>query len=203
MAKSSLSGLSELGGPEGPCRTPQISADQLTLSQPRGQDYAHHITCGLPPGLSNYILRPCCLSVCPSVIECIQQEQKTFARATPPPLQSRQAQGCRTVWGYGELYPHQVLTEFQSLYPNDSQGFRLCPHQILRPSGGLVTGKLNFINFSVTLGLGFNFRWRSCRRLAAAPKGTSRLDVICSYVLTSAILVCCCRNRDTVCIAVG
>ena len=120
-----------------------------------------------PPGLSNYILRPCCLSVCPSVIECIQQEQKTFARATPPPLQSRQAQGCRTVWGYGELYPHQVLTEFQSLYPNDSQGFRLCPHQILRPSGGPVTGKLNFINFSVTHGLGFNFRWRSCRRLAA------------------------------------
>ena len=63
------------------------------------------------PGLSNCILRPCCLSVCPSVIECIQQEQKTFARATPPPLQSCLGQGCRTVWGHGKR-PHQVLTEF-------------------------------------------------------------------------------------------
>ena len=119
------------------------------------------------------------------------------ATAEPPSAGMSDSMGIRGI------VPHQVLTEFQSLYPNDSQGFRLCPHQILRPSGGPVTGKLNFINFSVTLGLGFNFRWRSCRRLAAAPKGTSRLDVICSYVLTSAILVCCCRNRDTVCIAVG
>ena len=40
---------------------PQIPADQLTLSQPRGADYAHHMTTGtprfsnLPTALCTYI----------------------------------------------------------------------------------------------------------------------------------------------------
>ena len=108
VAKSSLSGLSEFGGLEGPCRTPQISADQLTLYQPSWQDYAITVlhTCGLPPDYQTTSYGPVvCLSVCPSVIECIQQEQKTFARATPPPLQSRLGQRRRTVWGHGKLSP--------------------------------------------------------------------------------------------------
>jgi hypothetical protein len=32
---------------------PQILADQLTLSQPGGSDYAHHINTG-PPGFSDF-----------------------------------------------------------------------------------------------------------------------------------------------------
>ena len=98
----------------------------------------------------------------------------------------------RGVGPYGDTgnCPHQVLTEFQSLYPNDSQGFRLCPHQILRPSGGLVTGKLNFINFSVTLGLGFNFRWRSCRHLTRKRhKPLRRHLLVRTYFCNSGVLL--------------
>ena len=40
-------GLSSLGVPAVPWH-PQILADQLTLSQPGGADYAHHITTGTP-----------------------------------------------------------------------------------------------------------------------------------------------------------
>ena len=124
------------------------------------------------------------LSVCLSVCHWVHSTGTEDFRARYPAATAEPpSAGMSDSMGIRGIVPHQVLTEFQSLYPNDSQGFRLCPHQILRPSGGPVTGKLNFINFSVTLGLGFNFRWRSCRRLAAAPKGTSRLDVICSYVL--------------------
>ena len=168
MAKSSLSGLSELGGPEGPCRTPQISADQLILSSPRGQDYAHHIACGLPPDYQTTSYGPVvCLSVRLSLSAF--NRNRRLSRALPGPAATAEppSAGMSDSMGIRGIVPHQVLTEFQSLYPNDSQGFRLCLHQILRPSGGPVTGKLNFINFSVTLGLGFNFRWRSCRRLAA------------------------------------
>ena len=50
-------GLSSLGV------HPQILVDQLTLSQPGGADYAHHITTGTP-GFSDL---PTALSVCTSL----------------------------------------------------------------------------------------------------------------------------------------
>ena len=40
------------GGAEVPWH-PQILADQLTLSQPRGVDYAHQIILATPPGFSD------------------------------------------------------------------------------------------------------------------------------------------------------
>ena len=49
-----ISGLSSLGVPGG---TPQIFADQLTLSQPRGADYAHQIILA-PPDFKTF-RRPC------------------------------------------------------------------------------------------------------------------------------------------------
>ena len=42
-----VTGVSSLGVPEVPWH-PQILADQLTLSQPGGTDYAHLITSGTP-----------------------------------------------------------------------------------------------------------------------------------------------------------
>ena len=42
-----VAGLSSLGAPGMPWHT-QILADQLTLFQPRGTDYAHLITTGTP-----------------------------------------------------------------------------------------------------------------------------------------------------------
>ena len=45
-------GLSSLGVQEVPWH-PQILADQLTLYQPGGADYAHHITTGSTPELSD------------------------------------------------------------------------------------------------------------------------------------------------------
>ena len=48
-------GLLEPGMP------PQILADQLTLSQPEGADFAHHITNGTP--YFQTFLRPCILLV--------------------------------------------------------------------------------------------------------------------------------------------
>ena len=49
-------GLSSLGVPGVPWH-PQILADQLTLSQPRGADYAHQIILA-PPDFQTF-LRPC------------------------------------------------------------------------------------------------------------------------------------------------
>ena len=42
-------GLSQAGGPGG-----QFLADQLTLSQPGGANYAHHITKWPPPDFQNF-----------------------------------------------------------------------------------------------------------------------------------------------------
>ena len=44
-------GLSQAGGPEGHV-PPHFLTDQLTLSQPGGAHYAHHIT-ACPPGFSD------------------------------------------------------------------------------------------------------------------------------------------------------
>ena len=64
------------------------------------------------------------------------------------------------------------------------------PHQILRPSGRPATGKLNFINFSVTLGLGFNFRWRSCRHLTRKRhKPLRRHLLVRTYFCNSGVLL--------------
>ena len=49
-------GVSSLGVPGVPWH-PQILADQLTLSQPRGEDYAHHIILA-PPDFQTF-RRPC------------------------------------------------------------------------------------------------------------------------------------------------
>ena len=64
------------------------------------------------------------LSVCLSVCHWVHSTGTEDFRArypAPPPLQSRQAQGCRTVWGYGELSP----TKFW-------QNFNLCTQMIPR-----------------------------------------------------------------------
>ena len=59
-ATSNVAGLSSLGVPSVPWHT-QILADQLTLFQPGGTDYAHLITTGtpgfseLPTALSNRV----------------------------------------------------------------------------------------------------------------------------------------------------
>ena len=42
-----IAGLSESGVP-GVTRQPQILTDQVTLFQPGGADYSHHITTGTP-----------------------------------------------------------------------------------------------------------------------------------------------------------
>jgi hypothetical protein len=47
LCHSENTGMSSLGVPGVPWHT-QILADQLTLSQPGGADYAHHITTGTP-----------------------------------------------------------------------------------------------------------------------------------------------------------
>ena len=48
LKTNSKSGVSSLGVPGVPWQHPQILADQLTLSQPGGTDYAHHINTGTP-----------------------------------------------------------------------------------------------------------------------------------------------------------
>ena len=58
--RSIFAGLSSLGVPGVPVHT-QILADQLTLFQPGGTDYAHLITTGTP-GFSD--LRTALISVC-------------------------------------------------------------------------------------------------------------------------------------------
>ena len=51
MALGVIAGPSQAGGPGGPV-PPQFLADQLTLSQPGGAHYAHHIT-KCHPGFSD------------------------------------------------------------------------------------------------------------------------------------------------------
>ena len=67
-----MAGMQQGGGQRGQL-PPQILADQLTLSQPGGADYAHHsITC--PPG---------CLTLAAS-LESIYCSKLSFCQNDPP-----------------------------------------------------------------------------------------------------------------------
>ena len=66
---SSHAVLQPLGVPGVPWH-PQILADQLTLSQPGGADYSHHITTGTPGFSDLPTALPCGLSTSERLSKC-------------------------------------------------------------------------------------------------------------------------------------